>query len=275
MQLRKIELVPVEPAVVAARDPDKRGDLPATVLGLTIVDAATGRPLGMLTNGSRIDLSTLRPISLRAETTDNVASVQFIEDGERRPFDNTRPFSIAGEQNGAFMPWKPPPGKLSINVLAFPERDGGGKVNKQFKIHVEIRSLAGIALGAEDAILHGDEIQIEREEPPAISAWRRTQEWVEWETPTLSSAAYKVQLVYACENGNGGEFVIRVGDTKLTGQVEGTGGWGEYKTVVVGRVELRKGKTRVAIKPADLPPGHTLMKLREVRLIQAGVDDKK
>jgi hypothetical protein len=124
-----------------------------------------------------------------------------------------------------------------------------------------------IVLSPATGYLRGDEIQLEREEVPVLGAWRRVQDYIEWKAVITQDGFYRVEIFYACEDGSGGEFVLRAGSNKFIATTIGTGGWTNFKSAIVGIAELPAGKVRVAIKPSELPIGHALMRLREVRLV--------
>jgi len=263
MRLRQIELVPAEPLAAPAGD-----DVAMEILGLTLVEAATGKPLGLLTNVMVLDLASMPPFSIRAETAGPVKSVKFAIDKKELHTESERPFSIAGDEQGrTYTPWTPEPGRYTLVVTPYSEQGGGGKAGSKRSFYLRLASFSPILLTPRDAKLNGETIRRLNDEPPAIVSWLRRQDWVEWTTVIPGAGEYAVEITYACEKDQGGEFVLRIGDERLTEDTESTGGWGTYERRNIGRVKLKKGKATVAIKPSELNDGKALMNLREVRLV--------
>lgn len=123
-----------------------------------------------------------------------------------------------------------------------------------------------VSLSPAQAELTGDEIQIERDPLPTIGAWRRVQEYVLWHANVPAKGFYRIDMLYACEEGSGGEFVLKAGANKFVSETHGTGGWDKFKWVTLGTAKINSSVT-LAIKPTELLPGHSLMRLREVRLV--------
>ncbi|HEX8912648.1 MAG TPA: hypothetical protein VF796_09850, partial [Humisphaera sp.] len=285
MNLRRVELVPLgpgeQPAAVGkgAAKPAVPDGGPPTVTGLTLVEAATGRPLCALATGMRIDLGTLPPVSVRAETAGRVRSVQFVEEGQaKHPPESNPPYAIAGDANGVYVPWKPEPGNRTVVVVPFSEAGGRGEMGKQLKMKFRVLSTAPIELGIREAALHGDGFRLEWVRDPTLTGWTREQDWLDWEFRVAATANYKVELLYSCPPGGGGEFVLRAGDTRTTATAAptGPGGTDGFHWVTVATAPLVKGsRGRIAIKPAELKgPEKPLMNLRAVRLTPVPSDDK-
>ena len=75
-----------------------------------------------------------------------------------------------------------------------------------------------------------------------------------------------MQVTYACENGDAGsEFTVEVAGKKLTGKVEGTGGWTKFVTKNLGRIEIAAGRQTLAVRATAMPNG-AVMDLRSVVL---------
>jgi hypothetical protein len=125
---------------------------------------------------------------------------------------------------------------------------------------------ATVLLSAATAEMHGSEIQLERDAVPTIGAWRREQDYLVWRAAVPAKGYYRVEILYSCENGSGGEFLVKAGSSKFVMQTVGTGGWENFNWAIVGTAKFSKSFT-VAIKPTDLPIGHALMRVREVRLV--------
>ncbi|QOV91594.1 hypothetical protein [Humisphaera borealis] len=272
MRLRKIELIPLEPPAFA-RPGEADADGHPDISAITIVEAASGRPLGTLTNGMSLDISSLPPISLRAETAGRVRSVRFTIDKADQRVESERPFSIAGERGKGYIPWNPQPGKHTLQVAPFSEPGGAGIAGRRQLLFINIISSSPVVLRSADAILHGDSLRIVPGDEPTITGWNRSQDSIEWAVNVPTSGNYDVEIFYSVAKSNGGTFSLRVGDAKINDDVSDTGGWDVFNRARVGVAKLSKGKTRLVIKPGDLGAGKTLMNLREIRLSPVVEDD--
>jgi hypothetical protein len=88
----------------------------ASVESFTLVNADTNQDIGVLGNGSVIDLSANRNLNVRANATQNVSSVQFALNGQLIRIESLQPFSLAGDQNGIYQPWTPSAGNYSLQA---------------------------------------------------------------------------------------------------------------------------------------------------------------
>lgn len=271
MRLRQVELVPVSPLVAA--DPDKGQDGDPAVAGITIVEAASGKPLGLLTNSMVLDVSSLPPFSLRAETTGKVGSVRFNLNKADVATESQRPFSIAGERGQGYIPWNVQPGKHTLTLTPFTEPGANGRAGNRHTLTFTLLSAAPVVLNAADATRHGDGIRVAPGAEPTLTGWSREQDWIEWMANVPVNGEYHVEVLYSVAKGQGGEFMLRVGDQKVTEKVSDTGGWEAYNRKTLGPIRVSKGKVRVAIKPADLDDGKALMNLREVRLAPVVIEN--
>lgn len=269
MRLRKVELVPVEPLPPVRADDDGQ----PTIRGVTIVEAATGKPLGLLTNAMRLDVNSMPPFSLRAETSGKVGSVRFSINKSDGPIESERPFSIAGERGNAYIPWSPPLGRHTLVLTPYSERGGGGVAGKKEMLIFSVGVRSDIVLKARDANRNGNALRLEPGDEPALTNWINSQDWIEWVATVSHPGKYEVELFCSVAKGHGGDFILRIGDTKLGDDVKFTGGWDAYDRVRVGEVKLSAGKTRLTMRANDLDEGKMLMNLREIRLTPVDDDD--
>jgi hypothetical protein len=98
------------------------------VTSMTLVDAATGRPIpgfDPLPEGAALDPRTLpASVALRANTSPaQVGSVRFGYNGNLSyRTENAAPYALHGDTNGMYYPWKPQPG--TYEVIATPYSGG-------------------------------------------------------------------------------------------------------------------------------------------------------
>ncbi len=92
-----------------------------------------------------------------------------------------------------------------------------------------------------------------------------------------SPRSYSVRLTWACANDSAGNnFVVQFGEPDgvsprrivLTGTVQGTGTWDDYKSATIGQVNLPAGHHTVTFRSAGKIKG-ALLDLKELRLAPA------
>ncbi len=123
-----------------------------------------------------------------------------------------------------------------------------------------------ILLPASAANLFGKEIIFEQP-LENIGYWHDQNDYAIWDIQSPSAGVYQITLEYACPDSNAGNrFRIDGLESTLTGIVESTGGWDQYKTFELGSVELPAGGSRITVS-ADGPISGALFDLREVLLV--------
>jgi alpha-L-fucosidase len=124
-----------------------------------------------------------------------------------------------------------------------------------------------ITFPAVDATIHGNTARYDGDPgKDDIGYWTNAQDWIDWNFSIKTPGAFEVEVAYACENGAAGsEFAVEAAGKKLTGKVEGTGGWGKYVTKNLGRMELAAGRQTLAVRATAMPHA-AVMDLRAVIL---------
>ncbi len=104
-------------------------------------------------------------------------------------------------------------------------------------------------LQANEAEIFGTDIIFESNSPfKNIGYWHGAQDRVAWNFDCNNPGRFDVVLDYACDpNSAGNRFLIRVGQFRLTGEVESTGGWSEYRQIKIGSVDLSLGLNRLEV----------------------------
>lgn len=126
-----------------------------------------------------------------------------------------------------------------------------------------------IDLPALSAVTHGKLIHVEPVVGGyAVAEWRDPQAFVEWPVVPRAPGWYQVELSFACAEGNGGDFVVKVADQTLTGRARPTGGPNQFRTASLGQVHLTAEDHRLVVK-ADGRMEDELMNVRHVRLVPA------
>jgi hypothetical protein len=120
-----------------------------------------------------------------------------------------------------------------------------------------------ITLTAADAIVNGRKAKLDGDH---IGSWSDRRDAVLWDFLPKQAGSYKVAATYACaENSAGAEFMLSVGDAKVSGKVESTGGEGQYKTVELGTIQVGDDLQTLMIRPTKLDAGN-LMELKSITL---------
>ena len=115
------------------------------VISFTLINADTDEPIeefDPLIDGALIDLATLptRNINIRANTQpETVGSVSFGPSRETvTRIEDTAPYSLAGDDEGDYLPWDTLPGRYALEAVAYSEQgaqgEAGGSVLITFTI---------------------------------------------------------------------------------------------------------------------------------------------
>ena len=125
-----------------------------------------------------------------------------------------------------------------------------------------------LTLGAADADIHGATAKLEGRVDMNIGSWKDVNDYVSWPVQIEKPGRYDIEITFACDYlSAGSDFVLAIGDQKLTGRVSGTGE--EAKTYDVTKLPSividKPGTLLVTLKPVR-KPGDTVMNLRSVAL---------
>ncbi len=137
-------------------------------------------------------------------------------------------------------------------------------------------SASGVAtLTPHDATLEGPQIRVERvgvigDVRHNIGYWLDPKATASWPVGigATQGGRFRVEIDLACKDESAGaevEFEVEGGAGVLSLTVPATGGWQEYRTVVLGEVAVPMGSHR-AILRAKSKPGEAVVNVREVRL---------
>lgn len=117
------------------------------------------------------------------------------------------------------------------------------------------------------AALRGETLKVESLNDIAnLGYWTNRQDFPEWYISPEKPTKYSVELTYAVEPGNGGDFILSLGGTQLKGKAEPTGSWQQYRTFTIGTVTLPAQKASITLRSGETFT-NALMNLRQVRLI--------
>jgi len=87
-----------------------------------------------------------------------------------------------------------------------------------------------------------------------IGFWTNEKDWVSWDFALEKGGTYEVLLTYACEPGSeGSEFEVVVGQQRLTGTIEATKSWTDFRSISLGRLSLEPGRYTLSVRPLRKP----------------------
>jgi putative heme-binding domain-containing protein len=110
-----------------------------------------------------------------------------------------------------------------------------------------------------------------------LGYWTSEEDHAVWTIEIPQAGKYAVRLYWACANDSAGNnFVLQFGEpggvsprsTRLTGSVQGTETWDDYKSATIGEVNLPAGRHTVTFRSAGKIKG-ALIDLKELRLAPA------
>ena len=124
-----------------------------------------------------------------------------------------------------------------------------------------------IRLTAEDAGIVGETAALEGGDVKNIGYWTNPKDYLKWELNITRPGTFDVAVTYSVESDrSGSEYAVVAGDQSVSGVAEGTGGWGGYRTVKLGQLEIAKsGVTTFTVKPVKMKGG-SVMNFRNLTL---------
>jgi putative heme-binding domain-containing protein len=100
-----------------------------------------------------------------------------------------------------------------------------------------------------------------------LGYWSSEDDRAAWSVQVTAPASYRVVLDYACHQSSAGNaFVLEAADHQLTGVVESTGTWDDYREQSIGRLQLPAGPQEVVFRSAGAVE-NALIDLRGIKLI--------
>jgi putative membrane-bound dehydrogenase-like protein len=113
--------------------------------------------------------------------------------------------------------------------------------------------------------IYGDKIVFERLYGN-LGYWMSEDDHAVWSVEVTWPGTYAVWLDWACDNNNAGNtFLFQAGTERLTGTVQGTGTWNNYRQAKVGAIKLAAGSQQVVFRSAGKIKG-ALIDLRSIKL---------
>src|SRR4029077_12094545 len=101
-----------------------------------------------------------------------------------------------------------------------------------------------------------------------LGYWSSTDDYAVWTLRVPQAGRYRVEIDYACDNGNAGNtFAIDTDGGTLTGKVAGTGNWDTYRKLDAGVVTLAASEQRLTMRPEAGIRGGAMIDARAIRLI--------
>jgi putative membrane-bound dehydrogenase-like protein len=98
--------------------------------------------------------------------------------------------------------------------------------------------------------------------------WTSPDDRAAWTVQVPAPGKYEVWIDWSCpKRESGNAFTVEAGVESVTGRVEPTAGWDEYKQAKVGELNLDAGEQRLTVRAPPTLKG-ILMDLRTVRLVR-------
>ena len=110
-----------------------------------------------------------------------------------------------------------------------------------------------LVFNPDDATLHGETIKPEAQGGKAdIGYWDHGNEWVSWTARVERPGNYQVSTTTATLSG-GADYVVTVGDQKVTATAAVTSGWDQTADAQLGTVNIpQAGKVTVSVRARDV-----------------------
>jgi hypothetical protein len=124
-----------------------------------------------------------------------------------------------------------------------------------------------VQLQAEHARTNGGSVRI-NSKVKALAWWKTSKDQALWKIEKLKPGRYSVKLEYAAPDSCAGqEFSLSAnGQIALKKKVISSGGWGKFKTSLIGEISIEKAATDIAISPASSVKAEDLFDLKKVIL---------
>jgi putative heme-binding domain-containing protein len=114
--------------------------------------------------------------------------------------------------------------------------------------------------------IYGDKIVFERLYGN-LGNWKSEDDHAVWSADVTWPGKYAVWLDWTCDNGSAGNtFLLQAGMERLTGHVQGTGTWDNYRQAKVGEIKLAAGRQQVVFRSEGKIKG-ALIDLRSIKLV--------
>jgi alpha-L-fucosidase len=128
-----------------------------------------------------------------------------------------------------------------------------------------------VELSAKLAQINGRTAYVDND---SITYWSEIEDWVSWDFVLDTGGDFEVVITYSCDKGTGGsEFAVEIDGQSLEGVVEETGSWTDYVEKSLGRVSLKRGRYKLAVRALS-KPGGAIMNLKAVKLLPVPRRDK-
>ena len=99
-----------------------------------------------------------------------------------------------------------------------------------------------------------------------LGAWVNPKDYCQWSLEGVTAGTYAVEFSYGSTNPDV-DYTIVVGDQRLAGRTQHTGGIKTYKAFKIGALKLPAGKVVLAIKPGQFRGA--IMNFRLLTLVPA------
>jgi len=169
------------------------------VTNLMLINADTDQDIGPIRAGDTLyfDLLPTTNLSVRADTTPDVASVRFAYDGNTNyQTESVEPFALAGDAAGDYNPWTPSLGAHTLTATPFSEAGAGGTAGTPLTINFNV-----LAEGGTGSAISGE-----------LRKWHKVT--LTWNGPSSSETAatnpfsdYRLNVTFS-HAGSGKSYIV-------------------------------------------------------------------
>lgn len=240
---------------------DNAAPVTLAVTQFTLVDASNDTEIGLLEDGTILDLNQLpsNTLNIIAQTQPNtVGSVVFaLNSNNNYQTENVAPYTLAGDTGGDYNNWTPDPGTYSLTATPYSEADGGGT--------------AGTALSITFEVIEGDS---NVNQPPIIAA-------IPNQTFTLNDA---VDISVSADDPDNDDIVLSI--TGLpdsmnlltngngTGQITGTATpAGSYVVTITASDGVNSSSSDFILNVIESSEDSTILEVTGFSLVDASTGD--
>lgn len=151
---------------------------------------------------------------------------------------------------------------LGANIPALQRKTFPGNTPEVVKAATE----GALLLRSSNAEIYGPSLILEKQYGN-LGWWSNADDQAAWTVEVPRAGKYAVWFDWACQNSNAGNsFVLQAGEQRLTGKVQGTGTWDNYRQAQVGELQLAAGRQRVLLRSAG-PIRGAMIDLRSIKLV--------
>jgi hypothetical protein len=140
-------------------------------------------------------------------------------------------------------------------------------VSKELNAGIGVRTEADgtVVVSAGAALTHGLQLCYQAQYDD-LGCWMTPTDWAEWTVDMPHAGEYSIAVDYGVPPGQEGSAMsLAVAGQEVRFRTRATSGWTDYRRFEVGRVALRRGRTRLALRCLSMSQ-QAVMNVRTIRL---------